>query len=215
MKAATPAPEFANIDPPLWGGLGSITYKITTSNAAAQGYFDQGLRLTYAFNHGEAQRAFRKAQKLDPTCAMCFWGEALVLGPNINLPMQDDAVAPAFAAMQKARALAGRASPKEQALILALAERYTPEAKADRTALDSSYAAAMGKVASQFPDDDEIAVFYAESVMDVSPWNYWQPGGREPNPQSAPIVPTLERVLARSPSHPGAIHYYIHAVEAS
>src|SRR5262245_62063925 len=92
MKAATPAPEFANIDPPLWDGLGFITYKITTSNAAAQGYFDQGLRLTYAFNHGEAQRAFRKAQKLDPTCAMCFWGEALVLGPNINLPMQDDAV---------------------------------------------------------------------------------------------------------------------------
>jgi hypothetical protein len=112
MKAVTPAPDFADIDPPLWDGLGSTTYRITTSNSAAQAYFDQGLRLTYAFNHGEAQRAFRKAQKLDPRCAMCFWGEALVLGPNINLPMQDDAVAPAFAAMQKARALAGGASPR-------------------------------------------------------------------------------------------------------
>jgi tetratricopeptide (TPR) repeat protein len=215
MKAVTPAPDFADIEPPLWEGLGSTTYKITTSNSAAQTYFDQGLRLTYAFNHGEAQRAFRKAQKLDPTCAMCFWGEALVLGPNINLPMQDDAMAPAFAAMQKARTLASAVSPKEQALIAALAARYSPEAKADRTQLDLAYAAAMSKVTAQFPDDDEIAVLYAESVMDVSPWNYWQPGGKEPNPQSAPIVPALERVLAKNPNHPGAIHYYIHAVEAS
>jgi tetratricopeptide (TPR) repeat protein len=215
MQAATPAPAFADIDPPLWDGLGSVTYKITTSSAEAQSYFDQGLRLTYAFNHGEAQRAFRRAQKLDPACAICFWGEALVLGPNINLPMQDDAVAPAFAAAQKARALAGGASPREQALVAALAARYTQDAKADRAPLDAAYAAAMGKVAAQFPDDVEIAVLYAESVMDLSPWNYWQRGGREPNPQSVPVVPTLERVLAKDPSHPGAIHYYIHAVEAS
>ena len=94
MSAANPAPAFADTEPPLWDGLGSITYKITTANERAQAYFDQGLRLAYAFNHGEAQRAFRKAQKLDPDCAMCFWGEALVLGPNINLPMQEDAVAP-------------------------------------------------------------------------------------------------------------------------
>src|SRR5215813_2580158 len=117
MQAARPTPDFAESEPPLWDGLGTVSYKVTTSHAEAQAYFDQGLRLTYAFNHGEAQRAFRKAQKLDPTCAMCFWGEALVLGPNINLPMQDDAVAPAFAAMQKARALAGKAAPREQALI--------------------------------------------------------------------------------------------------
>src|SRR6266478_1635185 len=161
--------------------------KVTTSSAAAQVYFDQGLRLTYAFNHEEAQRAFRKAQKLDPACAMCFWGEALVLGPNINLPMQDEAMAPAFAAAQKA----------------------------DRKPLDAAYAGAMGQVAAEFPEDNEIAVLYAESVMDLSPWNYWQPGGREPNPQSVAIVPALERVLAKDPNHPGAIHYYIHAVEAS
>ena len=215
MQAVTPAPAFADTDPPLWDGLGSVTYKITTANVQAQTYFDQGLRLAYAFNHGEAQRAFRKAQKVDPQCAMCFWGEALVLGPNINLPMQDDAVAPALAAAQKARALAANAPPREQALIAALATRYTQDPKAERAPLDAAYAEAMGKVAAAFPDDNEIAVFYAESVMDLSPWNYWQPGGREPNPQSAPIVPMLERVLARAPNHPGAIHYYIHAVEAS
>ena len=132
MQAAVPAPEFADTDPPLWSGLGNVSYKITTSNAEAQAYFDQGLRLAYAFNHAEAQRAFRKAQKLDPSCAMCFWGEALVLGPNINLPMQDDAVAPAFAAVEKARALASKASPREQALIAALATRYAKDAKIGR-----------------------------------------------------------------------------------
>ena len=215
MQAASSAPAFADTDPPLWDGLGSVSYKITTSNPAAQTYFDQGLRLTYAFNHGEAQRAFREAQKLDPECAMCFWGEALVLGPNINLPMQDEALAPAFAAAQKARALAANASPREQALIAALSARYAENPKADRKVLDAAYAAAMGKVAAEFPEDNEIAVLYAESVMDVSPWNYWQPGGGEPNPQSVAIVPTLERVLAKDPNHPGAIHYYIHAVEAS
>jgi tetratricopeptide (TPR) repeat protein len=215
MKAAMPAPAFADSDPPLWDGLGSVSYKVGTSKPEAQAYFDQGLRLAYAFNHGEAQRAFRKAQKLDPSCAMCFWGEALVLGPNINLPMQEDAVQPAFAAVEKALALGAQASPREQGLIAALAKRYAQDPKADRAPLDAAYAAAMGKLAAEFPDDDEIAVLYAEAVMDLSPWNYWQPGGREPNPQSAPIVPTLERVLARHPDHPGAIHFYIHAVEAS
>jgi len=214
-NAASPALAFADTDPPIWDGLGSLSYKVTTSSPAAQVYFDQGLRLTYAFNHEEAQRAFRKAQKLDPDCAMCFWGEALVLGPNINLPMQDEAVAPAFAAAQKARALAAKASPREQALIAAVAARYAEDPKADRKPLDAAYAGAMGQVAAEFPEDNEIAVLYAESVMDLSPWNYWQPGGREPNPQSVAIVPTLERVLAKDPNHPGAIHYYIHAVEAS
>ena len=199
MSAATSAPAFADTEPPLWAGLGSVTYKITTANERAQAYFDQGLRLAYAFNHGEAQRAFRMAQKLDPDCAMCFWGEALVLGPNINLPMQEDAVAPAYAAAQKAKALAGKASPREQALIGALAARYGSDPKAARAPFDAAYAAEMAKVATQFPDDDEIATLYAEAVMDLSPWNYWKPGGREPNPQSVPIVPTLERVLAPQP----------------
>jgi len=215
VSAASSAPAFADTEPPLWSGLGSITYKITTVNERAQAYFDQGLRLTYAFNHGEAQRAFRMAQKLDPDCAMCFWGEALVLGPNINLPMQEDAIAPAFAAALKAKALTGKASPREQALIDALAARYGSDPKGARAPLDAAYAVEMAKVAAQFSDDDEIATLYAEAVMDLSPWNYWKPGGHEPNPQSALIVPTLERVLARNPNHPGAIHLYIHAVEAS
>jgi tetratricopeptide (TPR) repeat protein len=215
MQAASPAATFADTDPPLWEGLGKVTYRITTAKELAQTYFDQGLRLTYAFNHSEAQRAFRKAQKLDPDCAMCFWGEALVLGPNINLPMQEDAVAPAFAAAEKARMLASKATPREQALIAAVSTRYANDAKADRVPLDAAYASAMEKVAAQFPDDNEIAVLYAESLMDLSPWNYWQPGGHTPNQQSGPIVPTLERVLARDPNHPGAMHYYIHAVEAS
>jgi tetratricopeptide (TPR) repeat protein len=215
IQAIMPAPAFADSEPPLWEGLGPVTYKITTVVPEAQRYFDQGLRLAYAFNHGEAQRAFRQAQRLDPDCAMCFWGEAMVLGPNINLPMQDDAVAPAFKAAQQAKALAGKTSPREQALIAALSARYAADAKADRSALDGAYAAAMEKVAAQYPDDNEIAVLTAEALMDLSPWNYWQPGGHDPNPQSVNIVPTLERVLARDQAHPGAIHYYIHAVEAS
>ena len=215
IKAATPAPAFADSEPPLWEGLGPLTYKITTANAEAQAYFDQGLRLAYAFNHGEAQRAFRKTQKLDPNCAMCFWGEALVLGPNINLPMQDDAIAPALAAAEQARALSANASPREQALIVALATRYAADPKAERAKLDAAYAGAMADVAAKFPDDNDIAALYAEAVMDLSPWNYWQPGGAEPNPQNAPILPTLERVLAKDPNHAGAIHLYIHAVEAS
>jgi tetratricopeptide (TPR) repeat protein len=215
LNAASPAPAFADTDPPIWAGLGSLTYKITTSSAQAQAYFDQGLILAYGFNHGEAQRAFRKAQKLDPACAMCYWGEALVLGPNINMPMVEEAVAPAFAAAQRSQALAATASAHEQALIAALSLRYVQDPKADRAKLDAAYAAAMAKVADQFPDDREVAVLYAESLMDLSPWDYWQPGGQEPNPQSVAIVPTLERVLAKDPNHPGAIHYYIHAVEAS
>jgi tetratricopeptide (TPR) repeat protein len=215
MQASAPNAEFADIGPPLWDGLGTLSYKITTASAMAQNYFDQGLRLAYAFNHAEAQRAFRKAEKLDPRCAMCFWGEALVLGPNINQPMVEQAVAPAFAAVQRAKALGAAASAREQMLIAALAERYADDPQADRKPLDTAYAAAMEKAAAKFADDDEIAVLYAESVMDLTPWNYWQPGGHQATPQAAPVVPTLERVLARNPAHPGAAHFYIHAVEAS
>jgi tetratricopeptide (TPR) repeat protein len=129
--------------------------------------------------------------------------------------MQDDAIAPAFAAARRAHELAPGATPKEQALIAALSQRYGADPKAERAPLAAAYAAAMRDVAERFPDDNEIAAFYAEAVMDLSPWDYWRKGGREPNPQSAPIVPTLERVLARAPNHVGAIHFYIHAVEAS
>src|SRR6201998_4881868 len=141
MQAASPAAAFADTDPPLWAGLGGVKYRVTTANELAQSYFNQGLRLTYAFNHSEAQRAFRKAQKLDPDCAMCFWGEALVLGPNINLPMQEDAVVPAYGGAQKAKTLAGKTTPREQALIGALAARYGSDPKATRAPFDTAYAA--------------------------------------------------------------------------
>jgi tetratricopeptide (TPR) repeat protein len=220
MQAASPAPDFANTYPPRWDGLGTRSYKITTNDPQAQTYFDQGLILTYGFNHDEARRAFREAQRRDPDCAMCFWGEALVLGPNINMPFPEEAVAPAYAAAQKAQALAASntknpVTARERALITALATRYSSDPKADRAVLDAAYAAAMAEASRLFPDDNDIAVLYAEAVMDLSPWDYWKPGGAAPNPQSAPIVPTLERVLARDPNHPGAMHYYIHAVEAS
>ncbi|MBS1213745.1 MAG: uncharacterized protein H6R26_2362, partial [Proteobacteria bacterium] len=207
--------SYVDSKPPLWNNLGTLSYRITTDEPQAQQYFDQGLRLAYAFNHLEAQRAFRMAQKLDPQCALCFWGEALVLGPNINAPMDASAIAPAWVALTRAKALAGHASPKERGLIEALAKRYAKNPPADRKSLDRAYASAMGKLAARFPQDEQIAVLYAESLMDLSPWNYWENEGRQPKGHTAEILKVLERVLAAHPEHPGAIHYYIHMVEAS
>jgi tetratricopeptide (TPR) repeat protein len=201
--------------PPLWDDLGSVSYRITTSKPQAQKYFNQGLRLNYAFNHEEAARAFKMAQKLDPKCAMCYWGEALVLGPNINKPMDEASVGPAVAASDKARSLMGRTTPREQALIKALAARYSADPNVERKTLDAAYADSMGKVAARYPKDQDIGVLHAESLMDLSPWDYWEAGGVQPKGRSAELVATLERVLKANPDHPGAIHYYIHTVEAS
>jgi tetratricopeptide (TPR) repeat protein len=211
-KIASPAPEG---EPPLMAGLGSRSVRVSTTSAQAQKYFDQGLRLAWGFNHEEARRAFREAQRLDPQCAMCYWGEAYVLGPNINVPMDEKAAAPAFAAAQKAQSLAARASAREQALIEAVAARYSADPKAERAKLDAAYAEAMARAAARFPEDADIAAIYAESLMDLSPWNYWEAGGTKPRAVVAPLIATLERVLARQPDHVGAIHLYIHAVEAS
>lgn len=210
--AAATAPDG---DPPLMQGLGSRSLRITTSSKLAQKYFDQGYRLAWGFNHDEALRAFRKAQRLDPECAMCFWGEAWALGPNINVPMEPRAHAPALAATERARRLAAHASLREQALIQALVTRYSPDANGDRTALDATYAAAMRQVVQRFRGDAEVATLYADALMNASPWDYWEPGGRKPRAAVAELVPTLERVLKRDPEHTGAIHLYIHAVEAS
>jgi tetratricopeptide (TPR) repeat protein len=200
---------------PLWEGLGSHSYDITTTNPLAQSYFDQGLALAYGFNHWEARRAFLAAQQADPSCAMCFWGEALVLGPNINWPMQPEALEPALAALAEAERLAPQASEREQALISALATRYSADPAAERAALDRAYADAMQKVAARFPDDLDIATLYAEALMDVSPWVYWAEDAVTPKEGLGDLVPTLERVLAANPDHIGAMHLYIHAVEAS
>ena len=209
------AKSSADADAPLYTNLGKLSFKITTASPMAQRYFDQGLRLAYGFNHAEAGRAFRTARKHDPDCAMCSWGEALVLGPNINAPMQDASVAPAVAAVTRAVELAKSASAREQALIAALAKRYSDDPKAERAALDQAYAEAMGEVAKRFPQDQDIQALYAEALMDLSPWDYWEPGGAKGKGKTDAIVAALEGVLKRNPHHPGAIHFYIHMVEAS
>ena len=206
---------YAEAEPPLFGNLGTLTMPITTSSPDAQRYFDQGLRLAFAFNHAEARRAFRKAQRLDPNCALCWWGEALVLGPNINAPMAPSAHEPALAALRRAEAAAAGASAWERALVGALGKRYSDDPKSTRESLDAAYEAAMGQVARRFPEAEHVQVLYAEALMDLSPWDYWEAGGTRPKGQTATIVDTLERVLAKNPGHPGAIHYYIHIVEAS
>lgn len=215
LPQASSAPQPTGDDPPLWNNLGTLSYTVTTSQPRAQQYFNQGLRLAYGFNHDEAARSFRAAQKIDPACAMCYWGEALVLGPNINMPMDAQAVAPAVAASRKASSLAQRVSPREQALIEALATRYSDDPATERAALDKAYADAMRNVASQYPNDQDIATLFAESLMNLSPWDYWEAGGARPKGNTAELVATLEKVLKANPNHPGAIHYYIHTVEAS
>jgi hypothetical protein len=199
---------------PLLEGLSGHSMSITTRSPVAQKYFDQGLRLSYAFNHPEAVRAFEVAGKLDPSCAMCFWGVALALGPNINAPMDPNAVAPAVAAVASAQALAPKVTAREQAYIAAIGARYSAAQDADRAALDRAYAEQMRALAKQYPDDLDAQTLAAEAIMDLTPWDYWTKDG-EPKGATAEIVGLLEGVLARNPDHPGANHYYIHAIEAS
>jgi tetratricopeptide (TPR) repeat protein len=214
-QVAAATASYENAEPPLWDNLGSATYPITTRNPQAQAFFDQGLKLSYGFNHAEARRAFRMAQKLDPTCALCFWGEALVLGPNINVPMMPEEQAPALAALKQAQALAAGASAKERALIAALAKRYSETPPADRAPLDGAYADAMAALSDAYPDDLDIAALAAEAAMDTQPWDYWQPGGHDPKGRAGDAIKRIEGILAKDPLHAGAIHLYIHLVEAS
>jgi len=202
-------------EPPLWKDLGSLSYPVSTKSPEAQSYFDQGLRLSANFNHAEARRAFRKAQALDPDCAMCFLGEALVLGPNINVPMDPQANAPAIAALKKAQGLAGSATQKEKDIIAAVATRYSEDPAADRHALDNAFADATAALSDKYPDDLDLAVLAAEAGMDTQPWDYWEPGGKEGKGRAADIQKRLEGVLAKDPNHASAIHLYIHFVEAS
>jgi tetratricopeptide (TPR) repeat protein len=200
--------------PVLYNTLGAYSYRITTNSAEAQRWFDQGLRLVYAFNHLEAQRAFREAARLDPACAMCFWGIAITEGSNYNDPTNADREKKAAAAAQEAARLSSSARPPERAMIQALAKRHSTDPAAKRETLDRAYADAMRETARQFPDDLEAATFFADSMMNLRPWNLWTPEGA-PQPGTEEIVATLERVIAKNPNHPGALHLYIHAVEAS
>ena len=197
----------------LQDGLGDPAFRITTSSPEARAWFSQGLMLAYGFNHDAAIKAFREAQRLDPECAACFWGEAYALGPNINLPMQATANPRAFEAAQRAHALRKRASPEEQALIEALAKRYAREAPADRSPLDRAFATSMLDAARRFPGNDTIAVVAAEAEMDTRPWDYWESDRRTPKGRIDEAVGLIERVLARSPDHAQAIHLYIHLME--
>lgn len=210
-----PCTSFAQANEPLaprLENLGNHHRSIATNYTGAQRFFDQGLILAFAFNHAEAARAFREAQRLDSTCAMCAWGEALVLGPHVNAPMNAEDVPLAWAALERARTHAASETPANRALIDALAARYTPEPVEDRTPLDSAYADAMRAVAARFPDDTDVQTLFAEALMDTMPWDYWRPDG-SPKPATEELLATLERTMANDPNHPLALHLWIHAVE--
>ncbi len=208
--AATPG---SDPKAPLFQNLGSHHMPITAT-AEAQRYFDQGFTLSYAFNHAEAIRSFRQAARLDPQCAMCYWGVAFALGPNINAPITPDAAKEAWAALEQARTVLEHVTERERAYIEALGKRYHADPNAERAPLDAAYAAAMRDVTRRFPDDLDAATLFAQSLMDTAPWNYWDVQGN-PRPLTNEVVTTLEGVLARKADHVGAIHLYIHAVEAS
>ena len=202
----------------LFDGLGSFHRPVSTRSQAAQQYFDQGMRFLWAFNHDESTRSFAEAAELDPACAACYWGVALTVGPNYNVPaMVEPRARVAFDALHKAQQNAAHASPVEQALIEALAARYPSAQPLDPSNLGpvlDAYAAAMRKVAARFPDDLDVQTLCAESEMNVHAWKLWTPAG-EPVAGTAAIVARLEGVLRRDPGHPGANHYYIHVMEAS
>jgi tetratricopeptide (TPR) repeat protein len=197
---------------PRLQNLGSHTFPVSTKNRDAQLFVNQGLNLAFAFNHAEARRAFREAARLDPTLAIAYWGQALVLGPNINAMMESSEEPAAYELVQKALSLKDTASPREVALIEALAERYSGKAE-DRRANDEAYATAMRAVQRRFPGDDDVTMLYVESMMDLRPWGYWQRDGR-PHEGTLEIVSLTEDVMKRSPKHPGALHMYIHLMEA-
>jgi tetratricopeptide (TPR) repeat protein len=198
---------------PRLQNLGKHQFPVTTKSKEAQLFINQGLNLSLAFNHAEAGRAFREASRLDPQLAMAYWGEALVLGPNINAAMDPNNEPKAHELVQKALALKSKASPREQAYIDALAERYSGNA-AERQTRDRAYAVAMRKLHERYPDDLDAAVLYAEAMMDLRPWGYWSRDG-QPYEGTAEAVSLIEKVIERNPQHPGALHLYIHLMEAT
>ena len=198
----------------LISNLGKHHHPVSTRNAEAQRFFDQGVTLIYAFNHDEAVRSFKRAAELDPQLAMAHWGIALAVGPNYNLDVDLDREKAAYDAIQKARSLASGATEKERAYIEALAKRYSNDPKPDLKKLAADYKSAMGELVSRFPDDLDAATFYADSMMVLKPWQLWSKDGK-PAEGTEEIIRVLESVLKRDPNHVGANHLYIHAVEAS
>ncbi|MFT4676600.1 MAG: tetratricopeptide (TPR) repeat protein [Patiriisocius sp.] len=199
---------------PLFSGLGGVNFPITTTSPVAQNYFNQGLALSYAFNHAAADFAFTEATIYDPDCAMCYWGSALVLGPNVNAAMVPGNAPRAFGLAQSAKRLSENVSAKEQQLIEALLQRYTATEPADRNTLNEDYANGMRAVMKAHPEDAHIAALAAESMMDVHPWDFWDAQGQT-RAWTTEITDTIEAALALDSKHIGAIHLYIHAVEQS
>jgi tetratricopeptide (TPR) repeat protein len=199
---------------PLFNNLGNLQFEITTTTDLARKYFNQGVALAYGFNHAEAYRSFKEVSRLDTNCAMAYWGMAIVLGPNINAPMDGADVPTAYEAIQKAITLLDNETQREKDYVLALSKRYVPEPPEDRTQIDSAYADAMRELSRRYPDDLNAATMFAEAVMDLHPWDYWLKDGT-PQPWTGEILSTLERVLEKDPEHMGANHLYIHSVEAS
>ncbi|HEY8956716.1 hypothetical protein [Chitinophaga sp.] len=200
---------------PKLQGLKGISFPVSTSSKEAQEYFNQGMMLMYGFNHAEAARSFFEAARLDTSCAMAYWGYAYVLGPNYNAGMEEDNFQRAYEATAKAKTLYASCAPKEKALINALAARYEMPAPEDRKALDIAYAAAMKKVYEQYPSDPDIGALYAESLMDLHPWDLYDKQTKQPRAWTPELVAVLEHLIRINPMHPGAHHYYIHAMEAS
>ncbi|MEO6168951.1 MAG: hypothetical protein ABIO98_15630, partial [Chitinophagales bacterium] len=200
---------------PLFNGLEGIDFKISTNSSQAQVYFNQGFMLAYGFNHAEAARSFFEATRLDSNCAMAWWGFAYVLGPNYNAGMEEDNYERAYMASQKALSLLSTCTPKEQALIKALTYRYSKIVGSERTELDIAYSKAMKTVYDQFPADPDVSALYAESLMDLHPWDLYDKKTKAPKPWTQEIVSILEHLIKLHPTHPGAPHFYIHAVEAS
>ena len=207
-----PAPAPGMPLAPRLQNLGVHTFPVGTSVERARLFMNQGLNLTYGFNHAEAGRAFAEAARLDPSLAMAYWGQALVLGPNINAPMDPAAEPKAFELVRKALSLKAKATPRERAYINALAVRYTGKPE-DRAAADRAYANAMRGVTEQFPNDLDARTLYAESLMDLRPWGYWTRDGR-PHEETVEVQSTLAYVIDRHKTHPGALHLWIHLWES-
>lgn len=214
MTALVAALAFPLSAQKLDSGLGSLHWRVSTKKPRAQAFFDQGMKYVYAFNHEMAVKSFQTATKLDPNLAMGYWGAALALGPNINLDVDPDREKQAYDAVHMAEVHLKHASAKERDLILALANRYTNDRSADLKALAANYATAMRALTKRYPNDDNIAVLFAESMMDLHPWKLYARDGK-PAEGTEEIVATLERVLHRNPNHLGANHYYVHAIEGS
>ncbi|WP_420581152.1 tetratricopeptide repeat protein [Reichenbachiella sp.] len=215
LFACNPAKKAPDFQAPLFDRLGNNHFKITTANEWSQKFFDQGLTLTYGLNHAEAMRSFKEAARLDEECAMCYWGMAYVLGPNINAAMDSSLVVEANGYIDQAKQYLDKLTPLEKQLIESIDLRYPKDKTQTLAVCYKSFADAMRITYNNFKENDDVATLCAEALMDLHPWDYWNTETGEPQAWTGEILDMLEATLASNPKHPGANHYYIHATEAS